>query len=131
MVLLASSNNDLLLSLGQLAAECQVFRMRISTSKTMVLSQKRVYCRVGEELLLQVEEFRYFGVLFMSEGKMKREMDRWIGAASAVMRTMNLSVVVKRELSKKAKLSIYQPIYVPALTYIVSALWVMTKRTRL
>ena len=36
---------------------------------------------------------------------------------------------MKRELSRKAKLSIYQSIYVPALTY-GHELWVMTERTR-
>ncbi|KAK0144623.1 Proteasome activator complex subunit 1 [Merluccius polli] len=60
---------------------------------------------------------------------MERETDRRIGAASAVMRTLHGSVVVKRELSRKAKLSIYQSIYVPALTY-GHELWVMTERTR-
>ncbi|KAK0137935.1 putative uncharacterized transposon-derived protein F52C9.6 [Merluccius polli] len=63
------------------------------------------------------------------EGRMEREIDRRIGAASAVMRTLHGSVVVKRELSRKAKLSIYQSIYVPALTY-GHELWVMTERTR-
>ena len=36
---------------------------------------------------------------------------------------------MKRELSRKAKLSIYQSIYVPTLTY-GHDLWVMTKRIR-
>ncbi|KAK0135552.1 hypothetical protein N1851_028597 [Merluccius polli] len=106
--------------------------MRISTSKSesMVLNRKRVECtlRVGDEILPQVEEFKYFGVLFTSEGRMEREIDRQIGAASAVMRTLHGSVVVKRELSQKAKLSIYQSIYVPVLTY-GHELWVMTERT--
>ncbi|KAI3368306.1 hypothetical protein L3Q82_008013 [Scortum barcoo] len=46
----------------------------------MVLSQKRVDCPlwVGEEFLPQVEELKYLGVLFMSEGKMEQEMDRRI-----------------------------------------------------
>jgi len=48
---------------------------------------------------------------------MEREMDRRIGAASAVMRALYRSVVVKRELSRKAMLSIYRSIYVPTLTY--------------
>ncbi|KAI3369751.1 hypothetical protein L3Q82_024580 [Scortum barcoo] len=86
--------------------------MRISTSKSeaMVLDRKRVACplRVGGEVLPQVEEFKYLGVLFTSEGKMEREIDRWIGgAASAVMRSVYRTVVVKKELSRKAKLSIY------------------------
>ena len=40
------------------------------------------------------------------------------------------SVVVKRELSLKAKLSIYRSIYVPTVTYGLE-LWVVTKRMRL
>ncbi|TWW71534.1 hypothetical protein D4764_16G0000310 [Takifugu flavidus] len=48
---------------------------------------------------------------------MEHEIDRQIGAASAVMRALNRSVVVKKELSRKAKLLIYRSIYVPVLTY--------------
>ncbi|KAK3534999.1 hypothetical protein QTP70_001957 [Hemibagrus guttatus] len=95
--------------------------MRVSTSKSeaMVLDRKKVACtlQVGEEFLPQVEEFKYLVVLFMSEGRMDREIDRWIGAAAAVMRSIYRPVVVKNELSRKAKLSIYQSIYVPTLTY--------------
>ena len=50
--------------------------------------------------------------------------------ASAVMRTLHGSVVVKRELSRKAKLLIYQSIFIPALTY-GHELWVVTEITRL
>ncbi|KAI3359832.1 hypothetical protein L3Q82_013828, partial [Scortum barcoo] len=96
--------------------------MRISTSKSeaMVLDRKRVACplRVGGEVLPQVEEFKYLGVLFTSEGKMEREIDRRIGAASTVMRSVYRTVVVKKELSRKAKLSIYLVnLRFPTLTY--------------
>ncbi|TWW73564.1 hypothetical protein D4764_15G0009580 [Takifugu flavidus] len=83
--------------------------------------------RVGEEVLPQVEEFKYLGILFTNEGRMEREIDRRIGAASAVMQALNRSVMVKKELSRKAKLSIYWSIYV--LTYGHQC-WVMTERTR-
>ncbi|TWW68273.1 hypothetical protein D4764_19G0000710 [Takifugu flavidus] len=46
------------------------------------------------------------------------------------MRALNRYVVVKKELSRKAKLSIYRSIYVPVLTYGHQR-WVMTERTRL
>ncbi|TWW54923.1 hypothetical protein D4764_0190400 [Takifugu flavidus] len=133
VVLLASSACDLQLSLDRFAAACEAAGMRISTSKSeaMVLDRKKVECllRVKEEILPQVEEFKYLGVLFTSEGRMEREIDRRIGAASTVMRTLHRSVVVKRELSRKAKLSIYRSIFVPTLTY-GHELWVMTERTR-
>ncbi|KAK3527969.1 hypothetical protein QTP86_013084 [Hemibagrus guttatus] len=130
-VLLAPSSLDLQHALGRFAAECEAAGMRVSTSKSeaMVLDRKKVACtlQVGGEVLPQVEEFKYLGVLFTSEGRMDREIDRWIGAAAAVMRSMYRFVVVKKELSRKAKLSIYQSIYVPTLTY-GHELWVMTER---
>ncbi|KAK3544536.1 hypothetical protein QTP86_015589 [Hemibagrus guttatus] len=124
---------DLQHALGRFAAECEAAGMRVSTSKSeaMVLDRKKVACtlQVGGEVLPQVEEFKYLRVLFTSEGRMDREIDRRISAAAAVMRSMYRSVVVKKELSRKAKLSIYQSIYVPTLTY-GHELWVMTERVR-
>ncbi|KAK3567642.1 hypothetical protein QTP86_020413, partial [Hemibagrus guttatus] len=106
VVLLASSSLDLQHALVRFAAECEAAGMRVSTSKSeaMVLNWKKVACtlQVGGELLPQVEEFKYLGVLFTSEGRMDREIDRRIGAAAAVMRSMYRSVVVKKELSLKA-----------------------------
>ncbi|TWW76601.1 hypothetical protein D4764_13G0012630 [Takifugu flavidus] len=104
--------------------------MKISTSKSeaMVLNQKKVECllRVKEEILPQVEEFKYFGVLFTSEGRMEQEIDRRIGVASAVMRTVRSG---EERAEPKAKLSIFQSIFVPTLTY-GHELWVMIERTR-
>ncbi|KAI3353184.1 hypothetical protein L3Q82_019738 [Scortum barcoo] len=78
VVLMASSGQDLQHVLERFAAECEAAGMRISTSKSeaMVLDRKRVACplQVGGEVLPQVEEFKYLGVLFTSEGKMEREM---------------------------------------------------------
>ena len=64
----------------------------------MVLDRKKVGCSlpVGGEFLPHVEEFKYLGILFMSEGRMALETDRWIGAAAAVMRSLYRSVLVKR-----------------------------------
>ncbi|KAK3545415.1 hypothetical protein QTP70_007410 [Hemibagrus guttatus] len=115
-------------------AECEADGMRVSTSKSdaMVLNWKKMACtlQVGDAVLPQVEEFKYLGVLFTSEGRMDHEIDRRIGAAAAVMWSMYQSVVVKKELSRKAKLSIYQSIYVPTLTY-GHELWVMTQKGKI
>jgi len=58
---------------------------------------------------------KYLRVLFTSNVKMEREMDRRMGAASAVMQVLYRSLVVKRELSQKAKLLIYWSIYIPPM----------------
>lgn len=52
---------------------------RTSTSKSagMLQSRQIVYCpvQVGSEVLPQVKELN-LGILFLSEGRMKNEMDR-------------------------------------------------------
>lgn len=74
--------------------------MRISTSisEAMVPSRK-----LGEEILLQAEEFKYLRVLFTSEQRIEGKADKWIGSPSAVIQT--LYIVMRGELSLKAKLS--------------------------
>lgn len=62
---------------------------------------------------------------------MEREIVRQIGAAAAVTRSQNQSVVVKKELSPKGK-ALDLPISLlsyPHLQY-GHELWVMTERTR-
>ena len=131
MVLLASLNGDLQLLLERLAAERKAPGMRINTSKseTMVLSQKRVGCLPQVGSLPQVEEFNYVRILFTGEGRTEQEIDRRLSAASAIMWSLYWSVVVKRELSQKARLSVYRLIFVPSLNY-GHKLWVLTERMR-
>ena len=75
--------------------------------------------------LKQVEKFKYLRVALTSDGRQDEELDTQIGMASAVMRALHYSVVMKRELSKKAKLSIFKTVFVPILTYDHES-WVMT-----
>ena len=80
-------------------------------------------------ILKQVEKFKYLGVAFTSDGRQDEELDSQIGMVSAVMRALDYSVVMKRELSKKAKLSIFKAVFVPILTYGHES-WVMTEIVR-
>lgn len=75
-----------------LAAHCGAVMMNVSLSKseTMGLDQKKTY---GQ---------KYLCVLFTSDGRMERQMERRIGALSAVMQ-MLLWSVVKKELTQKAE----------------------------
>lgn len=63
--------------------------------------------------LPRVEEFKYLGILFMSEGISERETDKWIGVACAVM-----------WLPESKALSL--PVSLPSNTYHGPELWVMT-----
>ena len=63
------------------------------------------------------------------KGKTEKEISWRIGAAGAVLQSLNRTVVTKRELSQKAKLSVYRAIFVPTLTY-GHEVWVMTESIR-
>ena len=108
--------------------------MKISTSKTEVLHLSRnpdqCILKVNWATLKQVEKFKYLGVAFTSDGRQDEELDTRIGKATAVMRALHYSVVMKRELSKKAKLSIFKAVFVPFLINGHES-WVMIKRVRL
>ena len=71
--------------------------------------------QVNGATLKQVEKFKYLGVTFMSDGRQEEELDTQISKASAVMQALPFSVVMKQELSKKAKLSIFKTVSVPIL----------------
>ena len=107
--------------------------MKISTAKTQVLHLSRnpdqYVWQVNGATPKQLEKFKYLGVTFKSEVRQDEELDTRIGKASAVMQALHYSVILKRELSKKAKLSIFKTAFVPILTYGHES-WVMTKRVR-
>ncbi|KAI3365261.1 hypothetical protein L3Q82_010354 [Scortum barcoo] len=98
VVLLASSSQDLQHVLERFAAECEAAGMENQHLQIRGHGSRPEKGGVPSpggsgEVLPQVEEFKYLGVLFTSEGKMEREIDRRIGAASAVMRSVYRTVV--------------------------------------
>jgi len=56
-------------------------------------------------------------VVFTSDGRQDEELDTGIGKASAVMRALQYSVVMKRDLSKRAKLSVFKLVFVTIFAY--------------
>ena len=133
LVLLSSTESGLQRALNSFADACNTAGMKISTAKTEVLHLSRnpdqCVLQVNGATLKQVEKFKYLGVAFTSDGRQDEELDTRIGKASAVMRALHYSVVMKRKLSKKAKLSIFKAVFVPILTYGHES-WVMTERMR-
>ena len=133
LVLLSSTESGLQRALHSFADACNTAGMKISTAKTEVLHLSRnpdqCLLQVNGATLKQVETFKYLGVAFTCDARQDEELNTRIGKASAVMRALHYSVVMKRELSKKAKLAIFKAVFVPILTYGHES-WVMTERMR-
>lgn len=68
-------------------------------------------------------------MIYLCAHKYKLANFSLIGAVAAVMLMLYQSVVIKRDLSLKFKLSIYQSSYIPTLTY-GHKVWVLTERMR-
>ena len=119
LVLFSSTESGLQRALISFADACNTAKMKISTAKTEVLHLSRnpdqCVLQVNGATLKQVENFKYLGVAFTRDGRQDEELDTRIRKASAVMRALHYSVVMKRELSKKAKLSIFKAVFVPIL----------------
>jgi len=101
--------------------------MKISTTKSEVLHLSRnldqYSLQVSGASLKQVEKLKNLVVVFTSDGRQDEEMDIRMGKASAVMRALQYSFVMKRKLSKKAKLSVFVTIFTYGYEF-----WVMTER---
>ena len=108
-------------ALNGFAAACDIAGMKINTFETKVLrlSRNLVQCslQVGGGLLKQVEKFKYREVAFTSDGRQAEELDIRSDKTSAVMRALHRLVILKRELSRKAKFSVFKLIVVPIFIY--------------
>ena len=133
LVLLSSTESGLQRALNSFADACDTAKMKISTAKTEVLHLSRnpdqCVLQANGATLKQVEKFKYLKVAFTIDGKQDEELDTRIRKSSAVMRSWHYLIVMKRELSKKTKLSIFKKFFVPFLTYGHES-WVMTERVR-
>ena len=90
--------------------------IKIGTAKTEVLYLSRNpdqrSLQANGVTLKHVEKFKYLGVAFTSDGRQDEKLDTRLGKVGKAMRTLHYSVVMKRELSKTAKLSIFKTVFV-------------------
>ena len=133
LALLDSTQNGLQQALDRFSDACSVAGMKTSSTKTetMCLSRQPKQCslQIDGIPLKQSEKFKYLGVSFTSDGRQNSELDIRIGKAGAVMRQLHRSVLLKRELCTKAKLSIFRSVYVTILTYGHEC-WIMNEKVR-
>jgi len=122
-----SSQQGLQYASDRFSAACAQAGTKNSSKKIEVLcpaqgsvscedAQRQYFLEVSEKTLQQVETFKYLGVGFTSDESRNKGIDTRIGKANAVLRELYCFVVAKREISKKAKLSVFKSVFVPILT---------------
>ena len=133
LVLLSSAESGLQRALHSFAGACNTAGVKISTAKTEVFhilrNPDQCVLQVNGATLKHEEKFKYLWVAFTSDERQDEELDTRIGKANAVMRALHYSVIMKRDWSKKAKLSIFSTVFIPILTNSHES-WVMTEGER-
>ena len=73
--------------------------------------------KIGEEVIDQVDEMKYLGVIISSDGRMEKEVESRIGSATQVIGGMNKTVLKRKELSRSTKLKVVNATMIPTLLY--------------
>ena len=86
-----------------------------SKSNTMVFSKDHTECKVEVEgvTIEQARETVYLGVRLSENGEMDSELERRIGMAATTLGALREPVFGNKELSKEAKLTVYNVVVVP------------------
>ena len=97
----------------------------------MILNRetKRHEIKLDGEIMEQVDVYKYLGVMIKSNGSLKEEINQRIGKATKVYGQLGGYFINKKELTTKTKMSIFNSIYCPALSY-GSESWTLDSRDK-
>ena len=97
----------------------------------MIISRQPIKheIKLEEEVLEQVDSYKYLGVMIKSNGSLKEEINQRISKATKVYSQLGNSFIGKKELTTKTKISIFNSIYCPTLIY-GSESWTLDSRDK-
>ena len=107
-------------------------KLAVNWGKTnvMVISREATECDIMVEghSLKSVNKV-VLGVKFSADGRMDGELDRRIGSATSAFEALKENVFGSKELSRKAKMEVYNAMVVPMMTYGCES-WVLRERVK-
>jgi len=92
-----------------------VLTISAKTTKELRLSRNPSQCALQKngEALPQFMQLKYLAVIFKNNKRQNKKVDTRIGKANGCLREIRRSVITKRELSKTAKLSVFESVFAP------------------
>lgn len=108
--------------MANLHKSCRNFGLKINVKKTEVMSldvrgQETLTIKLGEDVLKQVNTFRYLGSTITSKCDLDAEINSRIGAAAAVFGKLDRKVFSSHDLKLATKIDIYRAVVLPSLLY--------------
>lgn len=105
--------------------------LKLNEEKTKIMvsgkTHRPVNIEVNGKKIEQVKSIKYLGVKLDGNGQQDIEIAARIESAANVYHAPKNGFISKREISVKAKMSVYKTVFVPILTYGCES-WVLTKR---
>ncbi|XP_067001635.2 LINE-1 retrotransposable element ORF2 protein isoform X1 [Anabrus simplex] len=121
LVLMADCAESLQSNIVELENRCNEYGMKISLSKTKLMSIgkkfNRIECQIGDTKLEQVDNFKYLGCVFSQDGNIVSEIESRCRKANAVSSQLRSTVFCKKEVSSQTKLSLHRSVFRPTLLY--------------
>lgn len=111
---------------------CCKFGLKISVKKTEVMSldihgRETLTIKLGEDVLKQVDKFRYLGSTITAKCDLDAEINSRISAAAAAFGKLCSKVFCSHDLKLATKISVYMAIVLPNLLYS-SETWCVYRR---
>ncbi|CAK1603721.1 unnamed protein product [Parnassius mnemosyne] len=111
---------------------CRIFGLKISVKKTEVMSldiygQETLAVKLGDDILKQINTFRYLGSTITSKCDLDAEINSRIGAAAAVFGKLDRKVFGSHDLKLATKIGIYKAVVLPNILYS-SESWTVYRR---
>ena len=132
-VLVADTEEDLKHNIAALQEAVREHKLGINWGKTntMVISRGQMECNieVEEYSVESVEEVVHLGKKFSADRRMEGELNRRIASSMSAVGALQKKVFGSRELSKKAKVEVYNAIVVPMMSYGCES-WLLRKREK-
>ncbi|MDA8042237.1 MAG: reverse transcriptase domain-containing protein [Pirellulales bacterium] len=121
MVVMVESVEGLQHNMQVMSGVLSKWELKVNWRKTKVMrvARKSEDCevKIGEEVIDQVDEMKYLGVIISSDGRMEKEVEARIGSATRVIGGMNETVLKRKELSRSTKLKVVNATMIPTLLY--------------
>ena len=130
--LIAKSEAELQDHMNSLNEMCREHNMKISTSKTEVMTitkeEQTATIHLNEHPLKQVKSFKYLGSIISSNGRSEDEIENRCNKANQLIGQM-APILKNKHVSITTKKALYNTIFLPTLCYQCQT-WTMTEKEK-
>lgn len=119
------------LNIWNKALQDRNLRINVDKTKVMVIGKEdlKISITLDEKTIEQTEIFSYLGVKIHRNGRNEAELTGRVESALKLYHSLSNTFIGKKEVTTKTKLSVYNTVFKPILTY-GSESWILTNQMK-